>query len=289
MKQSVLTALLLLVTAVWGWTFTVVKDAVAVYGVAAFLTVRFAVASAALGTFSLRRIDRRSLRTGGAIGGVLAAGYLLQTFGLDNTTATNCGLITGLFVLVGPLANRLLFGMRVRRVLWLAIAVSLAGLVLLTGTGLTPFGIGDALTVGAAGCFGLHIALLDRFAKGHDALGLALAQTCVATLVFAVAWPLTQPLAWPTPEVWWALLITGVLATAAAYSIQTYVQQRLSAVRTAVILTTEPLFAALFGYLLAGDRLTVVQLLGGALMLGAVAAAEIMPATGRSRIAGRSA
>jgi drug/metabolite transporter (DMT)-like permease len=278
MKQLALTALLLSVTALWGWTFPVVKEAVTVYGVASFLAVRFAVASAALGTLTLGRINRRSLQTGGAIGVVLAGGYFLQTYGLLNTTATNCGLITGLFVLLGPLLNRLLFGVRVRPALWLAIAVSIVGLALLTGTGPVPFSFGDGLTLGATFCYGLHIALLDRFAKGHDPMALALGQTFTATLIFVAAWPLTDSIAWPTRDVWFVIVITGVFATAAAYSIQTYVQQRLSAVRTAVILTTEPLFAAMFGYLLAGDRLTAVQLLGAALMLGAVAAAEIVPA-----------
>jgi len=278
MKQLSLTALLLLVTALWGWTFTVVKEAVAVYGVVAFLALRFAIGSAVLGAFSLRKITKRSLAAGGGIGIVLAASYLFQTFGLRHTTATNCGLITGLFVILGPLANRVLFGVRTGRLFSVAIVMSILGLLLLTGAEPNLINVGNLLTLGAAAGFGLHIALLDRYAKAHAAVPLTLAQTSAAALVFLAAWPCAEPLAWPPAEVWLALGITGVLATAAALLIQTFVQQRLSAVRTAVILTTEPLFAALFGYLLAGDRLSAIQISGAVLMLAAVAVAEIGPA-----------
>jgi len=278
MKQLSLAALLLLVTALWGWTFTVVKEAVAVYGVVAFLALRFAIGSAVLGAFSLRKVTKRSLVAGGGIGLVLAASYLFQTFGLRYTTATNCGLITGLFVIVGPLANRILFGVRTGRLFSVAIGMSILGLVFLTGAEPSLINVGDLLTLGAAVGFGLHIALLDRYARPHAAVSLTLAQTSAAAVVFLAAWPCAEPLAWPPADVWLALGITGVLATAAALLIQTFVQQRLSAVRTAVILTTEPLFAALFGYLLAGDRLSAIQISGAVLMLVAVAVAEIGPA-----------
>jgi len=270
-----LTALLLLVTALWGWTFTVVKEAVAVYGVLAFLALRFAIGSAVLGAVSLRRVTKRSLLAGGGIGIALAAGYLFQTCGLRYTTATKSGLITGLFVILGPLANRVLFGVRTGRLFSLAIGISILGLLLLTGAEPSLVNVGDLLTLGAAAGFGLHIALLDRYARPHAAVPLTLAQTSTAAVIFLAAWPCAEPLAWPPGEVWLALGITGVLATAAALLIQTFVQQRLSAVRTAVILTTEPLFAALFGYLLAGDRLNALQVCGAVLMLAAVALAEV--------------
>ena len=175
-KRLLPSALLLAIVIAWGWTFTVVKDAVAVYGVVPFLAVRFAIGSACVGVFAVRGAELRSLRTGAWIGLVLAAAYLLQTFGLRYSTATNTGLITGLFIVFTPLANRVLFGVRTRRVLWAAIAVSLCGLVLLTGAGPQGLRAGDRLTLGCAACFGLHVALLDRYSKGHRAVTLALGQ-----------------------------------------------------------------------------------------------------------------
>src|ERR671916_710253 len=96
-------------------------------------------------------------------------------------------------------------------------------------------------------------------------------------LVFAVSWPLFEPLVFPPREVWFALVVTGLVASAGAFWVQTFVQQRISAARTAVILTTEPMFAALFGYWLAGDRLIAVQIFGATLILSALLLCEVLP------------
>jgi len=311
MKRLALSALMLSIVAVWGWTFVVVKDAVAAYGVVPFLAIRFLIGAAALGLFAAGgRLIRcvllfgrssvarvlpentasakrwHTLEVGGLIGLVLAAAYLFQTFGVDNTTATNAGLITGLFIVFAPLANRILFGVRTGRVHWAAIAVSMLGLVLLTvyeaGNGHSKFG--DVLILGCAVCFGLHVALLDRHAHRHDAGVLAFGQLGAATVVFFAIWavllvwrPADYSIAWPTRQVWFAFAVTGLIATAAGFLVQTYVQQRLSAVETAVIIVTEPLFAALFGYWLAGDRLSAAQWFGALLMICAVIVAELYP------------
>jgi drug/metabolite transporter (DMT)-like permease len=279
-ERLVLCCLLLIIVAVWGWTFTLMKDAIAKYGVVSFLAIRFLIASAALMPFAARRFDGRGLRVGGLIGLVLAASYLLQTFGLRHTTATNTGLITGLFIVFAPLANRALFAVRTSRASWGLIAVSVLGLGLLTGA--APGGpvLGDALTLGAAACFGLHVALLDRHAKRHPPIALAQGQILAAGGVFLLVWPIADPVGWPTPDVWLALLVTGVVATAAAFLVQTLVQRRLSAVQTAAIIVTEPVFAAAFGYLLAGDRLTGLQIAGACLMVAAFVTIELYTARG---------
>ncbi len=275
--RLVYTLLLVGVTAVWGWTFVVVQDAIALYGVLPFLAVRFALASAALAPIYAPRLTRRSLLVGGGIGVVLAAGYLFQTTGLLFTTPTNSGLITGLFVVFAPLADRTFFGTRVARQVLVAVGLSLFGMVLLAGGGPEGANWGDLLTLLCAAALGLHIALLSRYAAGHDAGGLTLAQILAMALLFVVAWPFFEPVSLPPPGVWVALLVTGLLASAGAFLVQTTVQQRIPAARTAVILTMEPVFAALFGYLLAGDRLVAVQLIGAALILSALVIGEIMP------------
>jgi drug/metabolite transporter (DMT)-like permease len=275
-QRLALSLLLLSIVAVWGWTFVVVKDAIDDYGVVPFLAVRFTIGLFCVGIFAVRRANWPTLRTGGLIGIVLAAAYLFQTFGLDLSTATNTGLITGLFIIFVPLANRLVFRVRTSRMLWGAIGVSLFGLVLLTtGAGAAGLKPGDPLTLGCAACFGLHIALLDRHSKHHRAGVLVLGQLVVATLLFwAVCLPTGMP-GWPCAKVWFALLITGVIATAAGFYVQVFVQQRLSAVETAIIILTEPIFAAVFGYLLADERLTWTQICGAILMVAAVFAVEI--------------
>ena len=121
MHHLVLTAPLIVITAIWGWTFVIVKDGVESYAVVPFLAIRFAIGALVLAGMALPRVNRGSLRIGALIGSFLALGFLLQTFGLFHTTSTNCGLITGLFVVFSPLANYMLFGQRTGRVFWLAV------------------------------------------------------------------------------------------------------------------------------------------------------------------------
>jgi drug/metabolite transporter (DMT)-like permease len=205
---------------------------------------------------------------------VVGLGFLLQTMGLTGSSASNTGLITGLFVVFAPLANRVLFQVKVPARLWLGIAASLAGLALLTGAGAGGLARGDLLTLGCAALFGLHVALLDRFARGRDAGVLALGQVGAAAALLVAAWQVHGGLALPPREAWFALVITGVFASAGAYLVQTYAQQRLSAVEAGLIMVLEPLFAVLFGVLLHGDRLTALQAAGGALMMGTMVTLE---------------
>ncbi|MDQ3862363.1 MAG: DMT family transporter, partial [Actinomycetota bacterium] len=249
------TLLLVLVTAVWGWTFVVVRDAISAYGVLGFLSLRFALASVALAPL-LAGMTRRTLLVGSGIGLVLAMGYLFQTLGLLFTTPTNSGLITGLFVVFAPLAARVLFKVNMSRHVVAAVTLSLTGMVLLAGQSPSGVRVGDALTVVCAGALGLHIALLSRYAREHNAGSLALAQMLSMAVLFTLMWPLFEPVAVPPREVIFAIVLTGLVASAVAFYIQTTVQQHIPAARAAIILTMEPVFAALFGYWLAGDRLS---------------------------------
>ena len=282
-KNLLYTLLLVGITAVWGWTFVVVRDAIALYGVLPFLAVRFALAAAALAPFSVPKLTRRTLLVGGGIGVVLAAGYLFQTLGLLFTTPTNSGFITGLFVVFAPLADRIFFGASFSRQVIVAVVMSLLGMVLLAGGGPEGVNSGDLLTIVCAAALGLHIALLSRYAAGHDAAGLAFAQILAMAALFTVAWPVFDPVEAPPSGVWLALLVTGLVASAGAFWGQTFVQQRIPAARTAIILTMEPVFAALFGYWLAGDRLVAIQVLGAALILSALVIGEVLPVLGRRK------
>ncbi len=277
MRALLATVSLLGVTAVWGWTFVVVRNAVAVYGVMAFLALRFLIAAVASGAVWGRLLRRRTLRIGLAIGAVLAAGYLFQTWGLRFTTATNSGLITGLFVVLAPIADRLLFRARLSPWAWATVGLSLVGMTLLTGRLLTNLALGDLLTLGCAVAFGVHIAILSQVARDHDPRALGAAQMLGIAAIFLILWPLTEPLEAPPRAVWPALIITGLVASALAYFVQTAAQRHLSTARTAVILTTEPLFAGVFGFLLAGERLAPLQLFGAALILIAVVSSELIP------------
>jgi drug/metabolite transporter (DMT)-like permease len=268
---------LLIVTAVWGVTFVQVKDAVEVYPLFAFLAVRFAIASATLavpGARRLRSLGRRGLGAGVLLGTLLAAGYALQTAGLERTTPSSAGFITGLYVVLVPLVALALFREQIGRGVWVGVGFALAGLALLSGVDAGSV-VGDVLVLGCALAFGFQIPLTGRFAPHYDPLALTLVQMLVAFVGFAAIALALGELELPHGRtVWAALLVTGVFASALAYLIQTWAQRTISAARTAVVYAMEPVFAGLFGYLLAGDRLGTLGWAGCALILAGIVASE---------------
>jgi drug/metabolite transporter (DMT)-like permease len=260
-----------LVTAVWGWTFVLVKDALTQYPTLPFLELRFTLAFLLMVALVRRLPTRREARVGVIAGIVLAAGYLTQTVGLTMTSPGNSGLITGLFVVFTPLIDRI-FGVQLHRWTVIAVAVALAGTVMLVG-GPAGFGLGDLLTVVCAFLYALHIVLLSRWSPGLRAAPLAMVQMGTGALIFtgSGSWSLQVP----SPYVWLAIAVTGVFASALAFYIQTWAQQHLSASRTALILTTEPAWAMAAAIVLAGQRFGPLQAAGAALVLAAIAGHEL--------------
>ena len=262
---------MLLVTAVWGWTFVLVKDALQHYPTLPFLELRFILALLVMVVIVRRLPKRRELRVGLIAGAVLAAGYWTQTLGLTMTSPANSGLITGLFVVFTPLIDRL-FGARLNWWTWIAVAAALTGTVMLVG-GPANFGLGDLLTVACAILYALHIVLLSKWSPGLRSAPLAMVQMGAGALIFTGtgSWSLDLP----GPAVWFAIVVTGVFASALAFYIQTWAQQHLSASRTALILTTEPAWALLAAVVLAGQRFGPLQAAGAALVLAAIVGHEL--------------
>ena len=272
---------LLAVTAVWGVTFVQVKDAVALYPLFAFLALRFAIASLTLALPARRRLaglGRRGWVAGTALGLLLAAGYGLQTAGLERTTVSSTGFITGLYVVFTPLLALALFRVRIGIAVWAGVALATLGLALLSGVGAGSL-TGDLLVLGGSAAYSLQIVLLERFAPRYDPLAFTQAEMMAAFAGFTViALALGQvelPRGW---TVWGALLVTGVFASALAYLVQTWAQRRTSATRTALAFAMEPVFTAFFGYTLAGDRLGLLGWSGCAVIMAGIVLAE--PAAG---------
>jgi drug/metabolite transporter (DMT)-like permease len=263
--------LLVMVTAVWGWTFVLVKDAVTQYPTLGFLQLRFLLALLVMAVLVHRLPSRRELRVGAVIGVVLAGGYLTQTAGLTMTSPGNAGLITGLFVVFTPLLNRI-FGAPIHWWTLVAAVVSLTGLVCLTG-GPSGMGLGDLLVLACAVLFALHIVLLGRWSPGLPAAPLAMVQMAVAALIFSAGG--TSSLRTPSEHVLIAIVITGVFASALGFYIQTWSQGFISPNRTALILATEPAWALAAAVFLAGQRLGPLQAAGAALVLGAIVGHEL--------------
>ena len=268
---------LVLVTAVWGYTFVPVQDAVAVYPLFAFLALRFAISSAVLAPFawgSLRRLPRSGALAGAGVGLLLAAAYALQTAGLDRTTVASTGFITGLYVVLTPLLALAVFRTPVPVVVWVGAGLSVLGLLLLNGV---PGGsaLGNALVLANAVAQACQITAMERFAPQYDARALTFLQmavSCVAFLVIAISLgQLEMP---HGSTVWSALVVTGVFAGALGYLIATWVQARTTAARAALVFTLEAPFAALFGVLLAEEHLGTMGWLGCGVMLAAIVIAQ---------------
>ena len=272
---------LICIAAVWGLTFVMVQDAIELLPTMAFLGYRFAIATLLVALVfrnRLRALSPRGWRDGLVMGALLTAGYILQTLGLEETTASNAGFITGLFVVLTPVLVALLLGDRVPRIAWIAAGVSAAGLYLLSGTGGDLNLRGDGLVLLCAIAFAGHILATARGARDHDVGALLVVQLGLCALVcLAIAAPLGDLEAPEGSTVWSALLVTAVVASALGFFVQTYAQRHAPAARTALILASEPAFAGLFGWLLADERLSALSLSGAALILGAIVAVEAVP------------
>ena len=300
------------VTAVWGSTFVLVRDAVAQIPPFTFIAYRFLAAALLLTAIRPRLAlgwsgaDSRPggdggpgldgggrlgpLAAGAVIGLVLFAGYGFQTVGLQYTTASNAGFITGLSVVLTPLLGALLLRQAPGRWPVTGACVAAVGLACLSLQRL-EVRKGDALVFACAVAFATHILLLGRYAPRLSTYRLAVVQLATAGLLALIWAGLAGDLAAPaSSEVWVALAITSVAASAGAFLIQTRAQREVSPTRTAVIFTMEPVFAGLFGFLLAGERLSGRGWLGAGLILAGMLTAELggrLPAApGRLRTEG---
>jgi drug/metabolite transporter (DMT)-like permease len=268
------------IAAIWGLTFTMVQDAVEQLPVLDFLGYRFTAAALLVAVVfrkSLSRLSREGWRAGALMGVFLTASYVLQTFGLQHTSASNTGFITGLFVVITPVLAAVLLRQRIGAIGWTAAIVSAFGLYLLSGT--HGFNLrGDGLVLLCAVAVAAHILVTSRYARDHDTGALLAVQLGVCGIACLVAGAAASGLEQPRgTDVWLALFVTAVFASALGFFVQTYAQRHAPPARTALILASEPAFGGLFGYLLAGDRLSTTAWLGAALIMAAIVAVELLP------------
>lgn len=267
------------VAAVWGGTFVMVKDAVDRYPLYAFLALRFVIAVVALVALFPRVLDRfgpGTVRVGTLAGAFLCAGYVFQTWGLQGTTATKAAFITGMFVVITPVMQAVILRRLPGWATAIGVMFAVTGLWLLSGAGGGAWNTGDTRVLLCAVAYSAHMIVLGSLGHDHDPGALTLVQLVVIALVCAGISLATEPLALPGDlSVWVALVVTGVLASAVAFAVQTYAQRTIPPARTALILITEPAFGGLFGWL-AGDALGLRGLAGALAILGGMVMAELV-------------
>ena len=286
--------LMVFVVAVWGTTFVLVKDALTDASPLAFNLVRMTLAFLVLSVAyrsHWREVSRGQLVAGAVVGFFLAMGYQFQTAGLVKTTPSKSAFITGMVVVLVPLFSAVPFlrppGARSPR--WNAFVGALlafAGILLLTlpanSAGFLPdftsVNIGDVLTFGCTIGFAFHCIALGHASPRIRFQPLALLQIGFCALFMAVSTPLLEhPHIHLTLRLAVALAVAAVLATAAAFSIQSWAQSVLPATHTALLMTLEPVFAWITSFLIMGERLGLRPASGAILILAGIALTELVP------------
>ena len=247
-------------------TFVVVKEAVAILPPLSFVGWRFLVGGAALLLIGIPR-GWPIWRDGVLAGVLLFAGYALQTAGLAETSASNSGLITGLYVVFTPLLAALVARHSVGIATVTGTIIAFGGLALLTIREGVSLAGGDLLTVGCAIAFAGHIVVLSRVAFRHPVVPLTAIQLLVTAALAFVGSALTEGFPLPTSEVIGALLITGLAVSGGAFLLQVWSQTVIGPARTAIILALEPALAAVFAAWLLAERLTTQGWIGAGLIL----------------------
>jgi drug/metabolite transporter (DMT)-like permease len=290
--------LLLTVVMVWGATFVLVKDALADISPLLFNLLRMALATLALAAVYRRQIcqlTRAHLIAGAVVGFCLALGYQFQTAGLARTTPAKSAFITGMVVVLVPLLSAIpvLRASATHGPRWNAVTgavIAFAGIVLLTTPGNTAWAhtawrslfatinVGDWLTLGCAIGFALHMLALAHYAPRIPLAALAVLQLGACTIFMAVSLPVFErPFLHASVRLVVALLIAALLATAAAFTIQSWAQQFLPATHTALTLALEPVFAWLTAFLFLHERMTGRAAMGAVLILLGIAVTELLP------------
>jgi len=274
---------LIAIALVWGSTFVLVKQALADVSTLLFLTLRFSIAAIALAIIFRKQFlapnARASLLRGAFAGIFLFGGYVLQTAGLRYTSASKAGFLTGLYVPLVPIIGGLVH-QKLPQISELAgIAIASVGMFLLTvQKDILSIGRGDLLVAACAVAYAIQMLVLGRFAPVSN-LGLfTVAQIATGAIIGAATFWWVEPvrIAW-SANVWIALAVTSLLATALAFTIQTWAQRWTSATRAALIFATEPVFAWLTSYLLTGELLSHRAVVGAALILGGIVMVELKP------------
>ncbi|MEK7348881.1 MAG: DMT family transporter [Candidatus Eisenbacteria bacterium] len=270
---------LLLVAAIWGTTFALLRDSIRVLHPIDLMALRFTIGGVILAAIYRKRIwplKRRWLIDGAWLGLWLGAGYLTQVIGLATISASRSAFITGSYVAIVPLVAFAVWKTRPRFADILGISLVLAGLLAFSadaGFALTP---GDLWTLGCAVAFGVQIVITNIVVKRSDPMALSVIQIAMGALM---GWTLVGArggFGTPWAEVPWpTLLYLAVFATSLVIALQTWALGRTSPIKASLIFSLEPVFAAIFAGLFFGERMTSRELTGAALILGGIVVTEL--------------
>lgn len=279
-RTSVLASLALLaLAACWGSTFFMIRDLLERVPTLDFLAVRFWIAGLvllAVAPGAVRRLSPTALRRSVLLGLLYGLAQILQTAGLAHTPATVSGFVTGTYVVLTPLLAAPLLRARIGRVTWLAVAMAIVGLGVLTLQGVSV-GIGETMTLASAVLYALHIVGLGAWSRPGDALGSSIVQLLTIAAVCLLA---TAPNGVVLPDRgtdWLAVVYMALVVGSLGLLCQTWAQAHLAPTPAAIAMSMEPVFAALFAVWFGGESATPRLLVGGLLVLCAMLVVELVP------------
>ena len=270
---------------IWGATFVVIKDALADMSVIAYIAVRFGIAAVLMAIIYWRAVRALTLRevwAGAQIGIFMFAGYMFQITGLRWTTPSKAAFVTGMYVVFVPIVQAIFGRRRISVWIWAGALAALAGLYFLSvpPEGLGKLNRGDPIVFGCAVMFAFHMIFISRNVKKYSVASLSFLQVATAAVLATVLVPIAAAAGWEQPKMVWtryvifAVAATAIGATVVCFSLQTWAQKHTSASRAAILLTLEPVFAAVTSVTLGGERIGARMLLGAALIFGGILVAE---------------
>jgi drug/metabolite transporter (DMT)-like permease len=281
-------ALLVLVTFIWGGTFVIVKEALNDASPLVFIAIRFTAAGLLLFVVLRQgRLDRRAIVPGIILGFFLFGGYIGQTSGLNYTTPSKAAFITGFSVILVPLIM-LARGSRMHTANMVGALLGLGGIYFLVlPSGLAAVNRGDVLVLFGSISFAAHIVLVGAYTQRYSFRHLVPLQIFTVGALATLVHPFDRGfhLHW-TAELVLAFVITALLATGFAFSVQNWAQQYTPPAHTALIFALEPVFAALTSRFLTGERLTGKVLLGCGLILAGMVVSELWGGSAPSPVEG---
>ncbi len=269
---------LLISTSIWGSTFFIIKDTVSSINPVTLVAYRFALAALIYACIVL--IKKENLwahaKHGFVLGVFVWIIYLSQTLGLQYTTASNSGFITGLFIVFVPLFNLLFFGRKAKAIQLVALSIALVGLWFLTG-GLKTINPGDLLTLVSAIVISLNILFIDKFVKEKKSVAVLGFQQFLTTAVlsFITAIIFHLPLVITNSNSIFPIIYLAVFGSAIAQGLQLFCQKHLQALTSSLLLSTEPVFAALFAWTLGNELFIPAKAVGGVFILLAILMSEL--------------
>jgi drug/metabolite transporter (DMT)-like permease len=265
---------------VWGVTFAVVKETTREVPVPLFLALRFSIAGAVLLLLYPRRVAALRARDFGwasLLGLVLAAGFLMQTLGLQTISASRSAFLTGLSVILVPFLAIPIVGSRPGPVTWLGVLLAASGTWVLTGGGVAGPSSGDLWSLGCMAAFALQIVLLSRFVRNADPIAIAVVEVAAGAVLFWAYAVQRGPVRPDLPgSAWGAILFMAVIGTAFTQAGQAWGQKRATPVRAGVVYSLEPVFAALYAAAALSERLVPREWAGASLIFAAVLLVEVL-------------